>query len=210
MGKSEWASVLAAILLTFVVSALGFVLVGDVLATVQAFVFAFIVIGIPVVVRKVTAHTLDANVEHSIWRVYNYGLKPGMHFKKEVPFGLILPLFFSVISLGILKVMTLLTYETRALKYRAAKRFGFYSYTSMTDWHHGLIGAAGIVSVLLVALAGYSFGLEFLFKMASYYAFWNMIPVSKLDGAQIFFGNRIVWSVLAVITLIFTVYAVAI
>lgn len=207
MGKYEWASVVAAILLMFVVSAMSFVLAGEMFLTVQTFVFSFVVIVVPFLTRKFIAYSLDASVEHKIWGVYQYGIKPHWHFKKEVPFGLIIPLVFSIISLGLVQVMTFLTYETRALKHRAAKRFGFYSYTEMTDWHNGLIGASGIVAVLLVSLIAYFPGWELLSKMAAYYAFWNMIPLFKLDGTHIFFGNKILWSVLAVITLIFTVYA---
>lgn len=206
MADYEFANIFAGVLLMFIVSALGFVIQGDAALTAQAFVFSFIVIGVPVLVRKFVAYSLDASVKHRVWNVFHYGVKPGMHFKKEVPFGLIIPLFFSLISLGLVKIMTFITYETRALKYRASKRFGFYSYTEMTDWHNGLIGASGIVSVLLVSLIGYLAGFEYLTKLAAFYAFWNMIPVSKLDGTQIFFGSKILYSVLAVITIIFTLY----
>ena len=150
---------------------------------------------------------LDSSVEHRLWYVYRTGFRPKQHFKREMPFGLIVPLVLAALSVGVLKVMTILTYETRALKHRAAKRHGFYSYTEMTDWHNGLIGAAGIVALLLVSFLAYFPGLEYLSKMAAYYAFWNMLPISKLDGTQIFFGNRVLWTVLGVITLIFSFYA---
>jgi len=134
-------------------------------------------------------------------------IKAVAEFKKEKPFGFYIPLFFTLFSLGLIKVMTFLTYETGALKHRAAKRHGYYSYTEMTDWHNGLIGAAGVVILLLISLISYLTGLELLSKMAAYYAFWNMIPIAKLDGTQIFFGSRIIWAVLGVITLIFALYA---
>ena len=34
-----------------------------------------------------------------------------------------------------------------------------------------------------------------------------MVPFSKLDGTQIYFGSRVLWSILAVMTLICTMYA---
>jgi len=207
MGSTEWAHVFAAVLLMFVVSSLEFIMGGDSSALVGVFVFSIVVVLIPVIVKKATAYSLDANVEHEIWKVYRYGWKPKWHFSSAVPFGLIVPLFFMIFSVGAMKVMTFLTYETRALKHRAARRFGHYSYRSMTDWHNGLIGAAGVVSLLLISLIAYFPGWEYLSKMAAYYAFWNMFPISKLDGTQIFFGSRIVWSVLGAITLIFAGYA---
>ena len=105
--------------------------------------------------------------------------------------------------------MTFLTYETRALKHRAAKRFGYYSFTEVTDWDNGLIGATGIIALLVLSIVGYIMGYELLFKMAAFYALMNMLPISNLDGTQIFFGSRIIWSVLALICLIFGLYAFA-
>ena len=173
-----------------------------------ALIFSVLIIGVSVAAKKLFAYLLDATVEHEIWKVSRYGWKPHNYFKTPVPAGAIVPLFFSIFSLGYLKLMTLLTYETGALKERAARRFGFYSYTEMTDWHNALIGAAGILGVLILSIVSYLVpGSDALWRLAAYYAFWNMIPVSNLDGTQIFFGSRILWSTLAVVTTIFAVYA---
>lgn len=208
MEGRELAHIVAAILIMFVVSSLAFILKGSGFVDAgQIFIFSVIVVGIPVLVKKGIAYALDASVEHEIWMVRRFGFSEGAQFKRALPFGIIIPLLFSVITLGFLKVMSFMTYETRALKQRAAKRFGFYSYTEMTDWHNGLIGAAGIVALWIIAVVGYLPGWEYMAKMAAYYAFWNMVPIAKLDGTQIFFGNRVLWVVLAVVTLIFAFYA---
>ncbi|MBU0466429.1 MAG: hypothetical protein KJ718_03385 [Nanoarchaeota archaeon] len=210
MASKEWAQVLAAILLLFVIAGLPSVFRGDALVMTQVFVFSFVIVLASVIAKKAMAYSLDLSVEHRIWHFYRFGIKPKMHFKREVPFGVIVPLFFAV--LGVIAkfpfmVMTFLTYEARALKHRAAKRFGLYSYTEMTDWHNGLIGAVGVVVLLVLALIGYFIDFEILAKMAAYYAFWSMIPFSDLDGTQIFFGNKTLWTVLAVITFVFAGYA---
>jgi Zn-dependent protease len=210
MGKEELGDILTAILMMFVVSSLTYIFVGEMGLVFEVFIYSFIIIILPVVARKAMAHSLDAGVEHQTWGVHRFGLRPGAHFKREVPMGLLVPLFFTLISLGLFKVMTFLTYEPRALKHRAAKRFGHYSFTEMTDWHGGLIGVAGIVTVLVISFVGYFAGFELLSKLAAYYAFWNMIPIFKLDGTQIFFGNKIVYSVLGIITLIFVLFAMSI
>jgi hypothetical protein len=207
MVKSELAYVVAAVLLMFVVFSIGFVLSGSAVGLTQVFFFSLVVIVAPVLAKKGFAYLLDSSVEHEVWEFYRFGWRPHWHFKKPVPFGLILPLFFSLFSLGLVKFLTFLTYETKALKHRAARRFGNYSYTSMTDWHNGLIGASGVVTLLMIAIIGYFADWGLLSKMASYYAFWSIVPFSKLDGAQIFFGNRVLWAVLAVICLIFAGYA---
>lgn len=206
MENSEIANILAAILLLFVVVSVSVILQGKITLLPMLFLFSIIIIFVHVFSKKLVAYSLDASVSHKIWHFQRFGLKPGHKFNKPIPFGLIVPLFFSVFSIGFFKLMTFLTYETSALKHRAAKRFGFYSYTEMTDFHNSLIGGAGIVALLLLSLIAYLPGWETLSKLAAYYAFWNMIPFSDLDGTQIFFGNRILWAVLAVITLIFTLY----
>jgi len=207
MEKREIAHVVAAILLMFVVYAVIFVLEGEMERIAQVLIFSVVVVGIPLIVKNAAAYSLDAGLTHEIWSVYRFGVRPKQHFNKPRPFGLVVPLIFSLISLGAWKVTTLLTYETRALKHRAAKRFGFYSYTEMTDWHNGLIGAAGVVSLLVISVLAYLSGVELLAAMATHYAFWNMVPISKLDGAQVFFGNRVLWVVLEVTTLIFVLYS---
>ena len=171
--------------------------------------FSAIIIGINILSKKLMASRLDADVEHEIWQVKRYGFHPGDNFKKSISAGILLPLFVSIITLGFVNLTTVMTYETRALKRRAAKRFGPYSFTEMTDFHNALVGATGIISCLLLTFITYWLPGDswvILGKMATFYAFFNMFPISKLDGSQIYFGSRVLWSVLAAITLVFILY----
>ncbi len=209
MKISEVTSIIAAVIILAVVFGFSFVISGDLNSFSQVILFSVLIIIVAVFTKKLVAYMLDSDVEHELWRVYRYSWKPGWHFDKPVPAGIILPLVFTLFSWGILKFSAILTYETRALKYRAAKRFGMYSFSEMTDWHNGIIGASGIIVLLLISVIAYfaPLNIEYLAKMATFYAFWNMIPVSNLDGTQIFFGSRILYTILAVITIIFTFYA---
>jgi hypothetical protein len=213
MKEREWASVLVAVLLMFIIAGLPSIINGEVFFMLQIFVASFVVVILPLLARKAFAYTLDASVKHRIWKFYRYGIRPGWHLNKEVPFGIIVPLFFAFLGLLAkfsIMIFTFLTYETSALKHRAAKRFGYYSYTEMTDWHNALIGASTIVVLLVISLVGYFGNFEILAKLAAYYAFWNMIPFSNLDGTQIFFGNKVLWFVLMATTAIFALYAMVI
>lgn len=213
MAEREWANIFIAVLLTFVVAGLPSIVTGQTLFMMQIFSASFIIVLLPLLVRKAFAYSLDADVKHNIWEFYRYGYRPTWHFNKPLPFGVIVPLFFAFLGLLAnfpLMVFTFLTYETRALKQRASKRFGNYSYTEMTDWHNALIGASSIVVLLLISLVGYLANFEVLAKLAAYYAFWNMIPFGNLDGTQIYFGNRVLYYVLAITTIIFGLYAVSI
>ncbi|MBM3232266.1 hypothetical protein FJZ21_02725 [Candidatus Pacearchaeota archaeon] len=172
--------------------------------------FGAIIIGINILSKKITASRLDADVQHEVWKMQRFWFNPSDKFNKGIYAGIIIPVFVAIISLGTVRLMTVLTYETRALKRRAAKRFGPYSFTEMTDFHNALVGAAGIISALAITFVTYwipGTGWETIARMATFYAFFNMIPFSKLDGSQIYFGSRVLWSVLAIITLIFMIYA---
>ncbi len=209
MEAKEIAHILTAVLLMFAVSVFSFVFKGNFSRMLEVLVFSCIVVIIPVLFKKGSAYLLDSNVEHSLWGVYFYGYKPGKHFKEEKPFGILIPLALTVVTLGFFKTMTFLTYETRALKHRVAKRFGYYSYSEMTDWHNALIGSAGVISLFLIVIVSYILGFEYLSKLAAYYALFSILPISKLDGTQIFFGSRIIWTVLAFFSFLFSVYAFA-
>ncbi len=209
MGESEVIQIILAIVTLALVNGFAEIVKIDVTAFAKIIVIAAVVILVNVAGKKIVASRLDADVEHEIWRVQRYGLKEGAHIQNSVPIGVILPIFVGVITLGAVNLSTILTYETRALKRRAARRFGPLSFTEMTDYHNALVGAAGIVCVLIAAFVSYWIpGFGGLGIIATSYVFFNMFPIGKLDGAQIFFGSRVLWATLVVITLIFMSYAI--
>ncbi|MBL7059296.1 hypothetical protein ISS08_02490, partial [Candidatus Pacearchaeota archaeon] len=97
--------------------------------------------------------------------------------------------------------------DVKAKVYRAAKRHGLYSFSEMTEYHLGLIAASGIFINLILAIIGYVIGFPLFAKLNIYYALFNMIPISDLDGNKIFFGSLVLWSFLAALTLIGLGYA---
>ena len=206
MESREVLHMLAAMIIGAVVASFALLIQGSFsLAGLYALCGAAVV-GVVIIGRKTVAYLLDAGVEHELWTMHRYSFAPHHYLKKGAPVGIILPLFLTLFSLGTIKFPALLTYETRALKQRAAKRFGYYSYTEMTDWHNAIIGVAGIATALIGAAVAYVLNIEPLAKFAVYYASVNMLPFSKLDGTQIFFGNRILYTTTAIITLIFLAY----
>jgi len=213
MKTPEISNIIAAILVLTAVIGFSSALSGNWPAVGIALVFSIIIIGVNITAKKLMAYSLDSNVEHRVWSFQRYGFKPHWKLKKPVPGGIIFPLFLSLITLGTFKFMSILSYETKALKRRAAKRFGTYSFTEMTEWHNALIGASGAVALLLLSLIIYfipASGLEQLSKFAAYYVFFNMLPLWDFDGTQIYFGSRILYSILATITIIFTAVSLAI
>jgi Zn-dependent protease len=164
----------------------------------------FFVIIINVFAKKITSYYLDSEVEIGIWETSRYGFKPSQTFKKPFPTGAFLPLISKIFffSLGSFVWMASLVFEVKPKTYRAAKRHGLYSFSEMDEAHIGRIAAFGIVANLLFALIGYLIGFVDFARINLYYAFFNMFPLSDLDGNKIFFGNLLVWSALAAIILI--------
>ena len=205
MDSSELFHIIIAVLIMGIVVSFNSLLKLNFFALGTAILFSFIIIAINIAAKKWAAYSLDADVKHEIWSWSRYGMKPSENLAKPIAAGVIAPLALSVFSIGALKCFSLLTYQTSALTRRAAKRFGFYSFTEMTQWHNSLIGAAGIVASLLLAFIAYFIpGLEGLPKLAAFYAFWNLIPISTLDGTHILFGSKVLYTALAILTIIIT------
>lgn len=210
MKSSEFLHIIAAIIVLSLAASFQYFLTFDLNLITQTILFSTIIICIVVVAQKSMAFLLDIGAEHRIWTLSRFGFQKSQYFKKEIPLGIIAPLILSLFTLGLAKIATILVYETKVLKSRAAKRFGYYSFTEMTEWHNALIGAAGIISALILSIIAYFLpmnGVENLSKLAIYYAVANMLPISDLNGTKIFFGSRILYITLSLITLIFFIYA---
>lgn len=161
-----------------------------------------LVILINVFAKKFIAYYLDSEVEIDVWKVKRYGFRPESHFKKAFPTGAVFPLIFSLLTLGNVVWMASLVFDVKPKVYRAAKRHGLYKFSEMTEDHIGLIASAGIVANIVFAALGYLFGFESFAMLNISFAFFNILPFSDLDGNKIFFGNIVIWSLLAAITLI--------
>jgi len=210
MKISEITTIVAAIIVLFIVGSFQFVIESNTRMISLTLLFSSIIILATVFSKKLVASYLDLGIEHKIWSFSRWGLRRPQTFNKRIPIGLIFPLFVTLFTLGLVKFPSILTYEANTLKRRAAKRHGFYSYTEMTEMHNGLIGATGIASILVISLIAYFLpyqGFEYLSQLAAFYAFANILPIGNLDGAQTFFGSRVLWTILAAITLTFVSFA---
>lgn len=171
------------------------------------FISVFVIFFINIVAKKVASFYFDSEIEVDIWKIRQYGFKPQRHLNTALPTGILFPVIFAIISLGKLVWMALLVFEVKPKTYRAAKRHGLYSFSEMTEAHIGYIAAVGIFANLFFALVGYLLGFSEFSRLSIYYTFFNMLPFSDLDGNKIFFGNIILWSFLAALTLIGLGYA---
>lgn len=170
----------------------------------------FIILLVNVLIKKTTAYFLESEIEIKLWEIKRFGFKTSDQFKKSFPLGAFMPIIFKIILLPLALLnhfvwMASLVFDVKAKAYRAAKRHGIYSFSEMTEEHIGRIAAIGIIVNLILAgifyFVGGGFGTIFA-KLNIWFAFFNLIPISDLDGNKIFFGNLVLWSFLAVVTLI--------
>jgi hypothetical protein len=202
---------IAFLVIVSIITAFAIALTKNLALDVNLFLFAllgvFILILVNILVKKAAAYFLEAEIEIKIWEIKRFGFKTHQYWKKAFPLGVFAPLISKIIffSLNGFSWMASLVFDVKAKAYHAAKRHGIYSFSEMTEEHIGRIAAAGIFANLLLAIVFYFIGGDFgtLFaKLNIWFVFFNMIPISDLDGNKIFFGNLVLWSFLAIVTLI--------
>jgi Zn-dependent protease len=162
----------------------------------------FIILTINIVVKKITAYYLGAKLETNVWEIRNIIKRKNKHTTNLFPIGAILPLVTSLITFGYFVWLAPLTFEVKPKVHRSSKKVGLYKFSEMTEDHLGLIAASGIIANLILAIGGYFIGFETFSVINIYFAFFNMIPISNLDGNKIFFGNSLIWITLSILTLI--------
>ncbi len=192
--------------------------------TVEIFLYTlltvFLILTINITAKKVASFYLDSEIEIKLWEIKRVGLlflfwkfKKGSHpsheFKRPFPAGAFLPIISKIFLFPVHNFiwMASLVFNVKPKIYRAAKRHGLYSFSEITESHLGLIASAGIIASLISAVIGYLIGFPDFARLSIYYAFFNMLPISELDGNKIFFGNIVLWSFLASIVLIGLFYA---
>ncbi len=174
------------------------------------FLAVSVIVLVNIFVKKLIAYRLDSEIEMKIWEIGKFGFTRDKHSKKPVPIGAILPLISRVIFLPLNSFiwMASLVFDVKPRIYRGAKRFGLYTFSEVTEYHLGLIAASGIIINLIMAIAGYFLGFPLFARLNIYFAFFNMLPISELDGNKIFFGNLLLWSFLASLVMIGMLFAI--
>jgi Zn-dependent protease len=155
---------------------------------------------INIIAKKIVSFYLDSELEIKQWEFSRWGLKKHQHMKRPIPAGIFIPIIIKFVSVGILNWMACLTFEVKGKIYRAAKRQGVYSFSRITEREMGLIAGLAIIINLLFALLGYLIDYNLFARMNLAFAFYNLLPISNLDGSKIFFGSKIFWTVLMTIT----------
>jgi len=198
LNKKEIAAILVtAIILSFAIS-----LIESAEIFFYTLLSIFLVIIINITAKKITAFNFDSEIEIKLWEISRYGFKAKKYFKNPFPAGAFFPIIFAVLSFGYLAWMASIIFNVKPKICQSAKRHGLYNFSEVTESQFGKIAAAGILANLAFAIIGYLIGFSEFAKLNIFYAFWNILPISDLDGNKIFFGNLVLWSFLATLILV--------
>ena len=171
--------------------------------TPSAIIVAFLIISISLVMKKLSAKYFYVDIEHDVWKFQRYGFLERSKFKKPFPIGLVLPFFMTILSLGLIKPLMFLQFKSKSSKLRILKNRGIIHRTlEVKESDLAFISAAGFWGLLLLSLIGLFTNFELLTQYSIYYGLWNLIPISNLDGAKLFFGSFFNWVLLTIIYLI--------
>jgi hypothetical protein len=172
-----------------------------------AFAAVAVVVLANIFAKKIAAYNLDTEIEMKIWEAKNRKIAGG---KKSFPIGAILPPISKLILFPFNSFvwMASLVFDVKPRIYKGAKRYGLYTFSEMTEYHLGLIAAAGVFANLVLSVVGYFLGFPLFARLSMYYAFFHILPLSELDGNKIFFGNLVLWSFLAALVLIGMLFAI--
>lgn len=221
MDKREFGVLLGAVIILTLVFGFYDGLRGSYNALLKYFIFAAIIITTAVIGKKVMANALDTKVTHELWHMERvlivskdlvFGFTKKQGFGSRIPMGIFIPLLITVLTAGFVKFTPILTYEPEATKYHAAKRFGTKSTLLVSEEQNALIAASSAFALFALAIIVYFLlpAQVELSKLSIYYALSNLIPISKLDGAQLFFGSRLIAQVVWVISALFFLFALLI
>jgi Zn-dependent protease len=171
------------------------------------FISSLLVILINMVTKKIVAERYDTKIEHHIWEIQKYGFRPLYKFAKPIPLGAILPILVTILSAGYITWMNGFYFTATPEIYKSSKRRGFYPYSASSEFHEGLIATWGVVLNLIFGIAGILIGFPVFAKLNFLYAFFNIIPLGKLDGNKILFGEKGLWYVIAIVSSISAILA---
>lgn len=198
------------IILTTIIIAFAITLVS----TLQNFLYmsltVLLVLSINIFTKKIASFYLDSEIEVKLWEIKRYGFKSQDYFKKSFPAGAFMPLISKIILFPFNSFVWMgsLVFDVKAKAYRAAKRYGLYTFSEMTEYHIGLIAFFGVLANLIFAIIGYLFNFPEFARLNIYYSLFNILPLSDLDGNKIFFGSLIMWSFLAALVLVALLFVI--
>lgn len=164
----------------------------------------FLVVAIALLFRELTvkvfARRHDANSEYEIWNIKRVWFTGTTKLPRGFPFGIIIAFVLAIASRGNVFFTALGIHKLEENKVaRAGRKNPTLNYSEEAQ-----IVSMGILSSLFLAVVSIVIGKVFALNTTNFVtvnffiALFNMIPLSNLDGAKIFFGSLLMYIFLLV------------
>ena len=170
--------------------------------TANGFIYATIIILTSILIKNLAADYFYVVIEHKIWEFKHWWWTARSKFKKPLPIGLILPFFTAFVSLGTIKIMSILQFDGTPSKKRLLKKRGYVRKSEINESDLAFISAWASWALILLAIIATLIKQPELAKYSIYYGFWNLLPIGQLDGAKLFFGSFINWILLTLVYIV--------
>jgi len=154
-------------------------------------IFALVILA-SVFAKKLAGHFLEVDVETEIWDFRRYWFAERHKLKNPVPLGILIPLFIYMFSYGAFKWLAVLQTEFKSKITKKIRKRKPWSFPEMREIDVALICFSGILSSIVIALVAFAFSKE-ISLISLLYAFFNLLPIGKLDGTRLFFSSRIIY-----------------
>lgn len=155
--------------------------------------YSFLIIFAAVSLKKLAAYYFETDIRHKTWHWQRFWFAPSSYFKIPIPVGILLPVVLSLLSLGYAQWLAFLQFDSKPLKEKSSKRHYGARFSELVERHLAFIATAGIFGSIILAIVASIIGAGDLAKISIYYAFFNMLPISHLDGTKIFFWSWRLW-----------------
>jgi len=139
-----------------------------------------------VVCNMVTWH-FGCDAEFRLWCVKQYSFHKRSYFKRSLPAWILFPLGLVFLTLGYVKWLALLVFDVVP-----TTKVG-REYAEITEWELALIAFFGLFANLMLAVISKIAGWHTLASINMWYAFFNFLPISELNGAKILHGSKMLW-----------------
>lgn len=150
-----------------------------------------LVIILNIIGKKVSAHYLEIETKSEIWDFQRYWFAERHKFSNPLPIGIVFPIILGIFTYGRLKWLAILQTDFKAkMTKKIRKKKG--SFAEVSELNVATILFFGFLSNIILALLFFKLSPE-IAKISLLYAFFNLVPLGKLDGMKMALSSKNVY-----------------
>ncbi|MEK6852826.1 MAG: hypothetical protein AABX59_03015 [Nanoarchaeota archaeon] len=194
---------LALLLMAFLISFTKLTVLSYLIALVMV-----VIILIPhVLAHKIVALKYEAHSRFQLLEWKRFWVFESAEFKHPFPIWLVLPALVVFLTQGAVKIFTIESFKLETKETRLGRKW-----TTIMESENAFVAMAGpivnlVIAFLALLLVPYFEIMKEFALLNLWFAFFSVIPLFNLDGIKIFFGGKIQWVFIFIITLAMIVLA---